>query len=354
MKRSGRRFGFTLVELLVVIAIIGVLVALLLPAIQAAREAARRSQCMNQLQQIGKAILNFESGKGRFPAGNATMDTGTGGTSITAPLASTWTVDILPQLEQNPIYALWDRTVDFSVDTSPGGVRNKKLRETLMPVYSCPSDIELDQLVQPESGQGTGVFWAPGSYRGMSGSRYVRGLSLGTSGSHFWDNPEVNQAGFDSEINGLPSYTRGPLPSIINAKNTIMTLRKLPPVNIKAITDGTSNTLLVGEYHTISRPQNACPQGQDLTSSRRTMWAYGYTSYNLSRTSNHSRYLQPDYQKTWCESGMNHESKRAWGSLHSGNIIQFVRCDGSATDVSPDIDTVLFCAMGTIAAEDPR
>jgi prepilin-type N-terminal cleavage/methylation domain-containing protein len=69
MKRSRSRIGFTLVELLVVIAIIGVLVALLLPAIQAAREAARRTQCVNNLKQIGLGMLNFEKARRTFPPG---------------------------------------------------------------------------------------------------------------------------------------------------------------------------------------------------------------------------------------------------------------------------------------------
>ena len=83
------------------------------------------------------------------------------------------------------------------------------------------------------------------------------------------------------------------------------------------------------------------------------MWAYAYTSYNLSCTSNDGMYLLPDYLKAWCYKS-DHSAKRAWGSLHAGNIINFARCDGSGTDISPDIDLPLFCSMGTIAADDPR
>src|SRR5687767_1534855 len=109
MSRSRSRLGFTLVELLVVIAIIGVLVALLLPAVQAAREAARRSQCGNQLKQIALGVLNFESAKGHFPAG-----AGYNGREIDSPQLSTWTVDILPYAEQAPLHRLWDRRYDFA------------------------------------------------------------------------------------------------------------------------------------------------------------------------------------------------------------------------------------------------
>jgi hypothetical protein len=120
----------------------------------------------------------------------------------------------------------------------------------------------------------------------------------------------------------------------------------LPPVSTKEITDGTSNTLLVGEYHTETDP--------DSTYSRRTMWAYGYTSYNQSSTIDAGQTLIPDYNRCVSTHTDEHECKRAWGSLHAANIIQFVRCDGSGAQVTPEIDLAAWCAMGTIQAEDPR
>lgn len=134
---SPRRTGFTLVELLVVIAIIAMLVTILLPAVQAARAAARRTQCMNNMRQIGLAMLNFHSAAGHFPAGVvATNDEcPPRGQSERAP----WSVLILPFMEQQAHYDQFDfhaRFVPRFLFDSP----NKPFQFTPAPFYQCPSN----------------------------------------------------------------------------------------------------------------------------------------------------------------------------------------------------------------------
>src|SRR5687767_8868235 len=128
MKKHGWRSGFTLVELLVVIAIIGVLVALLLPAVQAAREAARRMQCGNNLKQIGIAALNYENAKKEFPAGSGY------GRDEPSP---TWIVSLFPYFEQGNIASRYDYKVFANVEP------NLTLARTVsLPMLVCPSDQE--------------------------------------------------------------------------------------------------------------------------------------------------------------------------------------------------------------------
>src|SRR5687767_3451124 len=98
MRSCRQRRGFTLVELLVVIAIIGILIALLLPAVQAARESARRAQCTNNLKQIGLGVHNHEDAKGKLPA------------AFSAATGLSWHVNILPYIEQGARFEMFDTT----------------------------------------------------------------------------------------------------------------------------------------------------------------------------------------------------------------------------------------------------
>jgi prepilin-type N-terminal cleavage/methylation domain-containing protein len=133
--RGGKR-GFTLVELLVVIAIIGVLVALLLPAVQAAREAARRSSCMNNLKQIGIGCHNFhDTNVNRMPPG-AANDMAPFGTATGAQWGSSWMVHLLPFIEQTAVYSKWQ----FTSHSGYTNANNAALANNLMiKVYRCPS-----------------------------------------------------------------------------------------------------------------------------------------------------------------------------------------------------------------------
>lgn len=130
--RTHRRNGFTLIELLVVIAIIAVLIALLLPAVQQAREAARRTQCKNSLCQIGLAIHNYEMAHNVLPPGSV---------NPTGPVRSepigyhmSWAVQILPYLEQQNAF----RSIDFTAGAYDP--RNEKARALVIATYICPSD----------------------------------------------------------------------------------------------------------------------------------------------------------------------------------------------------------------------
>ncbi|WP_146428894.1 DUF1559 family PulG-like putative transporter [Blastopirellula retiformator] len=142
------RAGFTLVELLVVIAIIGVLIALLLPAVQQAREAARRMSCTNNLKQIGLALHNYHDPHLRFPAGafsgHVTCTAGgqpmSGSTSECNQVWAPWTVMILPSMEEGPLYDKFDFTRIFPPFTDSCSSPNKQWQAQPPKKYQCPSD----------------------------------------------------------------------------------------------------------------------------------------------------------------------------------------------------------------------
>ena len=142
---SARKRAFTLVELLVVIAIIGILIALLLPAVQAAREAARRAQCTNNLKQIGLAMHNYHSALKSLPVGAYSCCWGT------------WKVGILPHIEQKPLFDAYYHDRKYTGEDPNAEYRysssiNRGVVETYIDTFQCPSDTPQQPIATIRSG----------------------------------------------------------------------------------------------------------------------------------------------------------------------------------------------------------
>jgi prepilin-type N-terminal cleavage/methylation domain-containing protein/prepilin-type processing-associated H-X9-DG protein len=351
-----RRNGFTLIELLVVIAIIAVLIGLLLPAVQKVREAANRMSCTNNLKQIGLAMHNYHDVHLSLPPGNV-QENNTGANPPTNPLNTlgsgrNWTVNwallILPFIEQDNVYKLYDHTLDHRVKTTPAGIQNEADRNTVIKTYNCPSDGTAGQKLTPASVSATFGTWAASSYRSNGG------LVDGAGAAHAGGGGQPNR--WWSQYEGPPSeamgYGRGPLHTWGPKNGNLM-----PPEKIATIVDGTSSTLLVGEYYTANTP------------TRTTFWAYmavgDYHSSMLAvgiRTSPSLTASPPvcqDRQRIADYTECNRLSslypanigaepcKRAWASNHSG-AFNFVLCDGSVRSLARSIDCAVFASLHTI------
>ena len=244
--------GFTLVELLVVIAIIGVLVALLLPAVQAAREAARRSQCANNLKQIGLGMLNYEVSRKHFPPGQAKR------AGMTNKDRLSWSVWHLPYIEQQNVFDQFD----FSVDVRDFPNNRADLTgpsNAVIDSYLCPS---VGRMQQSRAGNRLeGENDTPGDGGGMACMDYmgnpgpdpdVPNASLGDPSS---DTTEVYRGDTSTKLNTFASdrgvllkYDTTTFECLGLMGNNVTNLDcSSAVVKAKHITDGLSHTLLVGE-----------------------------------------------------------------------------------------------------------
>ncbi len=330
MPRIRNRRGFTLIELLVVIAIIAVLIALLLPAVQAAREAARRAQCTNNLKQIGLAVMNYESSNGSFPYGAMAVTFGT------------WYHSILNYVEGSNLQNAYNFTGSACNPTySYGSVYNITVSSTRVNSFSCPSDQNDAPLANVVS------------------MNYA--CNYGNTGTGFFQTTAMMN-GVTIPYGGAPFSWVYAIPLGCTATNYYTSIHNTV-CRISGITDGTSNTLLIGEVI----------QGQDNgtgTYAKNTDLR-GYIQYGSSSgfstllppnsplpdDLNQSTYCIPIYPNPPCElrslgqSGVTNTSggfidQYASRSRHPGGV-NVVNCDGSVHFYKNSINIATWRALST-------
>lgn len=333
-----------MVELLVVIAIIGVLVGLLLPAVQAAREAARRMSCSNNLKQFGLALHNYHDTFRVFPAGyrnqfDTTPTTGGEyGAAVAAERSSwAWGAAILPQIEASAAYEILQvGNVRIKDALLPGGPIDRLLvMQTPIAAFRCPSDIAPDtndsKQIQDRNGAGRSV--ATSNYIGVNSSRKWHG-----SGGAWITGPgraELNQWGAGP---GQDSYPNG-------------IFWRDSKTGMRDILDGTSNTLMVGERAwELNNPAGTtfnCRAGNIY--GERITNEQSEVHRTLGATAGPLNYA-------------NGNCNKGFSSLHTGGV-QFVLCDGSVRFITDSIDhnswfnggtNVVDSVLERLAARDDR
>ncbi|MHC5539956.1 DUF1559 family PulG-like putative transporter [Singulisphaera rosea] len=330
-----RSRGFTLIELLVVIAIIAVLIALLLPAVQAAREAARRIQCTNNLKQIGLGIHNYISSQDMFPPSAVK-----GGWAFTGN-GMTWRAAILPQMELGNQF----NTINFSLqlNESPGPAM-LTVWYTTFNVFLCPSDGQGQAPAGyvPYGDNGTYSVVSPpdpnrnyvpiSNYMMSFGDNYAVGPLTATQNP--WETPYGTTANPQIGFNGFWGT---------NDTNGIMRgfadYRDGRTATIASVTDGTSNTLIVGEGIAQEDPNNE-------------MWGFTGGAAGVTIPIN----WKTNKPKSACTDGGPYGSSdwncrfsyvaRGFKSRHPGGA-NFLFADGSVRFIKNSINRVTYCALGS-------
>jgi prepilin-type N-terminal cleavage/methylation domain-containing protein/prepilin-type processing-associated H-X9-DG protein len=306
MVRSPRR-GFTLIELLVVIAIIAVLVGLLLPAVQKVREAAARTKCQNNLKQIGLAIHNYHDTFGYLPPDRIRDDW------------ATWAVLILPQLEQGNVYNQWNLQLRYP--EQPVAARSSNLSIFICPGRRTPNvSLSADNYTAypnaPQAGP-VGDYASCGAYDDSHGV-----LMIGTA------------SGVDPNGNVITNnFSSTPPGTKITKWAGQLTLLD--------ITDGTSNTVMIGDKFVRLTSRDGKNEDRSIFSSM--------NQNNYQRNMG----VNPSNGNVWTLVGDINATtatvplcNASFGSQHSG-VCQFVFADGSVKPVKNSIDTSTLTLLGT-------
>jgi prepilin-type N-terminal cleavage/methylation domain-containing protein/prepilin-type processing-associated H-X9-DG protein len=341
-----KRGGFTLVELLVVIAIIGVLVALLLPAVQAAREAARRMSCGNNLKQLGLACLNYADAKKHLPISvhqwaedfdisgnwigppNGKNHPDNGGPGL---IGKGWLVEVMPQVEQAVAYQRIQDTLKknpksgFGARANSGvGMGDMTIRDIVSAQaswFTCPSD----DSAKPSTDQ----FWWPEALTATTCYKGVIGDSTMTDGSERGKtNPST--AAFPPPSGSSPDCHNTAECNGLFGRNT-----SVKPIELKTITDGQSNTFMIGE----------CVVSQDFHS------AALFSDGDFATCGVPLNFFHVGLDIDAMKKAPQWQMSRGFKSLHPGGA-QFAMADGSVQYVNESIDTLTYRAAATRAGDE--
>ncbi len=355
---SSPRRGFTLIELLVVIAIIAVLIALLLPAVQAAREAARRTQCVNNMKQIGLALMNYESTNSIFPPGGISTKTGGYGSNANG---MSWAALTLPFMEGGNA----TNAVNFSLPVSNNAYYLAALATswyTSNKAFLCPSDgdnqngFRPDVTVDKANGQypdtqapnnpsGGQAMDPITNYLGSFGDNYCIGALTGTGGP--WETPttvplgtvvpggRIGWPGFqgttaDINSNGNVLTGSGSLRGMFDYQTT-------QTVTIASVTDGTSNTLFVGESLPAQRADNNFWQYNAATDGTTVP-----INYPCTLTTPVGAFGTSIWNSRFSYANTGFKSKHPGGA-------NFTFVDGSVHFIKATINMNTYCALGSRA-----
>ncbi|MBM4010590.1 MAG: DUF1559 domain-containing protein [Planctomycetes bacterium] len=334
---SRLKTGFTLVELLVVIAIIATLIGLLLPAVQSAREAARRTQCKNHLKQLGLGCMNHLDARKHLPSGGwgssftADPNEGTG-----PDQPGSWYYAILAYIEQKTLAELG---AGMSVTSAGFRTASTQLHQSPVATFNCPS--RRAAKTYPHQ-------W--GTLRAQQWVSSLGAVVKGDYAANSGDSLTHAGVGFGSDQYWLPavasytstSWTNTNDPSPPNSRfYQTGVIHYRSKIGIKDLKDGTSKTYLIGEkFLSPDGYEKILPGGSGLYGDNQGTWSgFEWDNHRVAWNPS-SSYQQADYQPRQDRAGVDNPGWLAFGSAHAGGL-NMVMCDGAVTTVGYDIDPIV-------------
>ena len=400
MKPRRRRHGFTLIELLVVISIIGVLVGMLLPAIQSAREAGRRAQCLNNMKNIGLALNAYATRKGSYPAAGTFFETaasqptakasqgditksvlvGATANPVTAVIgnaAKSWVVDILQDLDEASLANNWTQEMSYLSTTAPGtSTPNANISRTALAILRCPDDTNFTanegNLSYAVNGGFVRVASIPVSWTGGPTDDPTTVGSGSTLSYAPYDPMSINQRMGVMFIQSVydNNSTGSAASSVLAANNGRSPSWGGLKTSLASITDGSGSTLLVGENTLVGYST-----GTPYSGGNETNWAAPWPTFCLFMASDNICSVTSNDCYASMSGGTNALDASAWGLANKTGSYEnlgygqnltvkgsfpfatsghpsggnFAFCDGSARFITNTIDGTVYSKIITPA-----